>query len=108
MKKIIIIDSSKKEIEHTHFSGKHGDVFNLVDKKANRLCALRVESPNGKQFNIFFDEDQNMYKYKNYVVFGGQMIWGNIVIGSLTPDQTEFMNVSKEDFELMKPLFEFD
>jgi hypothetical protein len=36
------------------------------------------------------------------------MIWGDMVVVSLTPDQMEFNNVSKEDFEVLKPLFDFE
>ncbi len=108
MKKIIIVNSKTKQLDHTHFSGKHKDVFELVGKEADNLTAIRVESPSGKQFNIFYDKDQDMYKYKDYVVFGSTMIWGNMVIASLTPDQSEFNNVSKEDFETFKPLIDFD
>lgn len=108
MRKIISINTETKQIEHTHFSGKHDDIFGLIDKKVDNLNCLRVNSPSGKQFYFFHDMNQDMYRYKNYVVFCGTMIWGNMVVASLTPDQSEFNNVTKEDFETLKPLFEFD
>ena len=108
MKKIIHVNSKTKQVEHTHFSGKHKDIFELVGKNTDNLTALRVQSPSGKQFNIFFDKDQDMHKHKDYVVFGGTMIWGNMVVASLTSDQSEFNNVSKEDLKTMESLFQFD
>jgi len=108
MKKIIHVNTKTKQIEHRHFSGVHGDIFELVGKNVENITGLRVQSPSGKLFTIFHDVDQNMYKYNNYVVFCNTMIWGDMVIVSLTPDQMEFNNVSKEDFEVLKPLFDFE
>lgn len=108
MKKIISVNTKTKQIEHLHFSGKHDDVYDLVGKKVDKLICLVVKSPSGKLFCIFHDINQDMYRHKNYVVFCGTMIWGNMVVASLTPDHLEFNNVTKEDFEELKPLFEFD